>query len=106
MAVAPCRREGTKGTSLCSRASNSSKRNLFLNTDAAMGDSGIRRGMLAALEQQFHGVYSESNVAVVRTHQHSGIGGYLERLLQVTNWFCQCAHNFKESYLLLNSFQE
>ncbi|KAF8589515.1 Neutral/alkaline nonlysosomal ceramidase [Ramaria rubella] len=67
-------------------ASNTSNRILFLNTDTAMGDSGIRRGILAALEQQFPGMYSESNVAVVGTHQHSGVGGYLENLLpQVTS---------------------
>ena len=51
-----------------------------------MGDSGIRRGILAALQQQFPGVYSETNVATVGTHQHSGVGGYLENLLpQVTS---------------------
>ena len=67
-------------------AYNTSNRILFLNTDIAMGDSGIRRGILAALDQQFPGVYSESNVAVVGTHQHSGVGGYLENLLpQVTS---------------------
>ena len=62
-------------------ASDPAHQFLFLNTDAAMGDSGIRRGILAALEQQFPGVYNESNVAVVGTHQHSGVGGYLENLL-------------------------
>lgn len=67
-------------------ASNPSNRILFLNTDTAMGDSGIRRGILAALQQKFPGVYFESNVAVVGTHQHSGVGGYLENLLpQVTS---------------------
>ena len=71
---------------IVAEASNSSNRIVFLNTDTAMGDSGIRRGILAALEQQFPGVYSESNVAVVGTHQHSGVGGYLENLLpQVTS---------------------
>ncbi|KAF8526003.1 Neutral/alkaline nonlysosomal ceramidase [Hysterangium stoloniferum] len=67
-------------------ASNSSNRILFLNIDTAMGDSGIRRGILTGLDQQFPGVYSESNVAVVGTHQHSGAGGYLENILpQVTS---------------------
>jgi neutral ceramidase len=67
-------------------ASNSTNRILFLNIDIAMGDSGVRRGILKALEEQFPGVYTESNVAVVGTHQHSGVGGYLENLLpQVTS---------------------
>lgn len=67
-------------------ASNPSNRVLFLNLDIGMGDSGIRRGILAELQQQFPGVYSETNVATVGTHQHSGAGGYLENLLpQVTS---------------------
>ncbi|KIJ45376.1 hypothetical protein M422DRAFT_46823 [Sphaerobolus stellatus SS14] len=66
---------------LIAEADNPSNRVLFLNLDTAMGDSGIHRGILAALQKQFPGVYSESNVAVVGTHQHSGVGGYLENLL-------------------------
>ncbi|KIJ26619.1 hypothetical protein M422DRAFT_38146 [Sphaerobolus stellatus SS14] len=66
---------------LIADANNPSNRVLFLNLDTAMGDSGIRRGILAALQQQFPGVYSERNVAVVGTHQHSGVGGYLENVL-------------------------
>lgn len=51
-----------------------------------MGDSGIRRAIVNALQQQFPGVYSDANVAVVGTHQHSGVGGYLENLLpQITS---------------------
>ncbi|GJJ12006.1 hypothetical protein Clacol_006244 [Clathrus columnatus] len=66
---------------IIAESANSSNRIVFLNIDAAMGDSGIRRGILAALQQKFPGVYNENNVAVVGTHQHSGVGGYLENLL-------------------------
>ncbi|KAJ7351342.1 Neutral/alkaline non-lysosomal ceramidase-domain-containing protein [Mycena albidolilacea] len=45
---------------------------LFINADIAMGDSG--------------GTYHAGNVALVGTHQHSGVGGYLENLLpQITS---------------------
>ncbi|GJJ09910.1 hypothetical protein Clacol_004134 [Clathrus columnatus] len=66
---------------IIAESANSSNRIVFLNIDTAMGDSGIRRGILAALEQEIPGVYNENNVAVVGTHQHSGVGGYLENLL-------------------------
>lgn len=68
-------------------SANSSNRIVFLNLDTAMGDSGIRRGILAAFEQRFPGVYNENNVAVVGTHQHSGVGGFMENLLpQLTSF--------------------
>lgn len=51
-----------------------------------MGDSGVRRSIVAQLSSQFPGVYTDSNIAFVGTHQHSGVGGYLENLLpQVTS---------------------
>ncbi|GJJ09908.1 hypothetical protein Clacol_004132 [Clathrus columnatus] len=72
---------------IIAESTNSSNRIVFLNLDTAMGDSGIRRGILAALEQRFPGVYNENNVAVVGTHQHSGVGGFMENLLpQLTSF--------------------
>lgn len=43
-----------------------------------MGDSGIRRQVIAKLSQLYPGVYDDSNVGLVGTHQHAGVGGYLE----------------------------
>jgi neutral ceramidase len=55
-------------------------------SDIAFGDTGIRRSIVFNLQQLFPGVYGESNVAVVSTHQHSGVGGYPENLLpQITS---------------------
>ena len=45
------------------------------------GDTGIRRSIVSALSSQFPGLYNNDNVALVSTHQHSGVGGYLENLL-------------------------
>jgi neutral ceramidase len=51
-----------------------------------MGDSGVRRSIVSQLSSQFPGVYTNTNIAFVGTHQHSGVGGYLENLLpQVTS---------------------
>lgn len=51
-----------------------------------MGDSGVRRSIVAQLSAQFPGVYTDNNIAFVGTHQHSGVGGYLENLLpQITS---------------------
>ncbi|KAJ7351313.1 ceramidase [Mycena albidolilacea] len=60
---------------------------LFINADIAMGDSGVRRALLAALAEEYgEGTYHAGNVALVGTHQHSGVGGYLENLLpQITS---------------------
>ena len=54
--------------------------------DIAMGDTGIRRSVVSQLSSLYPGVYSNTNVALVSTHQHSGVGGYLENLLpQITS---------------------
>ncbi|KAI0077234.1 Neutral/alkaline nonlysosomal ceramidase [Panus rudis PR-1116 ss-1] len=67
-------------------ASNSSNRIVFINADIAMGDTGIRRSIVQQLSSEFPGVYSNENIALVSTHQHSGVGGYLENLLpQITS---------------------
>ena len=50
-----------------------------------MGDSGVRRSIVSQLSSAFPGVYTDANIAFVGTHQHSGVGGYLENLLpQIT----------------------
>lgn len=51
-----------------------------------MGDTGVRRSIVNQLSSQFPGLYTNDNIAFVGTHQHSGVGGYLENLLpQVTS---------------------
>ncbi|KAH7101621.1 ceramidase [Auriculariales sp. MPI-PUGE-AT-0066] len=54
---------------------------LLINIDVGMGDSGIRRGILAQLKTLYNGTYNEANTAIVATHSHSGVGGYVENLL-------------------------
>ncbi|KAJ3499990.1 hypothetical protein NLJ89_g9990 [Agrocybe chaxingu] len=59
---------------------------VFINADIAMGDTGVRRSIVAQLSSQFPGVYTDTNIAFVSTHSHAGVGGYLENLLpQVTS---------------------
>ncbi|KAJ6615452.1 Neutral/alkaline nonlysosomal ceramidase [Mycena sp. CBHHK59/15] len=59
---------------------------VFINADIAMGDTGIRRGVLAALAAKYGNLYTAQNFALSSTHQHSGVGGYLENLLpQITS---------------------
>ncbi len=56
------------------------------HADIAFGDSGIRRSIVSRLSELFPGVYSDSNIAVMSTHQHAGVGGYPENLLpQITS---------------------
>lgn len=51
-----------------------------------MGDTGVRRSIVSQLTSQFPGVYTNENIAFIGTHQHSGVGGYLENLLpQITS---------------------
>ncbi|KAK0446984.1 Neutral/alkaline nonlysosomal ceramidase [Desarmillaria tabescens] len=67
-------------------ASDPSSRILFINSDIAMGDSGVRRSIVAELSSLYPGVYTNENIALIGTHQHSGVGGYLENLLpQITS---------------------
>ncbi|KAI0782937.1 Neutral/alkaline nonlysosomal ceramidase [Abortiporus biennis] len=67
-------------------SSNPSDRVVFINADIAMGDTGIRRSIVDQLSSQYPGLYSNTNIALVSTHQHSGVGGYLENLLpQITS---------------------
>ena len=50
-----------------------------------MGDTGIRRSIVSKLSAQYPGLYNNDNIALVSTHQHSGVGGYLENILpQIT----------------------
>jgi neutral ceramidase len=59
---------------------------VFINADIAMGDTGVRRGILAGLAAKYGTLYTAQNFALSSTHQHSGVGGYLENLLpQITS---------------------
>ncbi|KAL0572394.1 hypothetical protein V5O48_009572 [Marasmius crinis-equi] len=66
---------------IVAEAANSNNRIVFINSDIAMGDTGVRRSIVAQLTSEFPGVYTNENIAFVGTHQHSGVGGYLENLL-------------------------
>ncbi|CAE6505603.1 unnamed protein product [Rhizoctonia solani] len=54
---------------------------LFVNSDLQSGDTAIRRGVLERLEQLYPGLYNEANFALVGTHSHAGVGGFLNNLL-------------------------
>ncbi|KAF7300950.1 Neutral ceramidase [Mycena indigotica] len=60
---------------------NTTNRVVFINADIAMGDTGIRRAILAKLASKYGSLYTATNFALSSTHQHSGVGGYLENLL-------------------------
>ena len=50
-----------------------------------MGDTGIRRSIVSTLSAQYPDLYNDNNIALVSTHCHAGVGGYLENLLpQIT----------------------
>ena len=58
----------------------------LLSLDIAMGDSGVRRSIVSQLSSQYPGIYTGDNIAFVGTHQHAGVGGYVENLLpQITS---------------------
>ncbi|KAF8177747.1 Neutral/alkaline non-lysosomal ceramidase-domain-containing protein [Mycena galopus ATCC 62051] len=58
---------------------------VFVNA-IAMGDTGVRRAILAGLATKYGTLYNVQNIAISSTHQHSGVGGYLENLLpQITS---------------------
>jgi neutral ceramidase len=51
-----------------------------------MGDTGVRRAILSFLASRYGGLYTPTNTALIGTHAHSGVGGYLENLLpQITS---------------------
>ncbi|KAG8902823.1 hypothetical protein FRB99_004064 [Tulasnella sp. 403] len=60
---------------------NPSQRIVYVNSDISAGDTAVRRGILGKLESLYPGLYTESNFALVGTHSHSGVGGYLNNLL-------------------------
>ncbi|KAJ7815949.1 Neutral/alkaline nonlysosomal ceramidase [Mycena olivaceomarginata] len=62
-------------------AASATTRIVYVNADIAMGDTGVRRAILAQLATKYGGLYTAQNVAIGSTHQHSGVGGYLENLL-------------------------
>lgn len=46
----------------------------------------MRRSIVAQLSSLYPGLYNNENIALGSTHQHSGVGGYLENLLpQITS---------------------
>lgn len=52
-----------------------------VHADIGMGDSGVRRTIISELLSEYGGLYQHENVAFAGTHQHSGVGGFMENLL-------------------------
>lgn len=53
-----------------------SDRFVYVIADLVSGDTAIRDGVLKKLEKLYPGIYKQSNVAVVGTHNHAGPGEY------------------------------
>jgi neutral ceramidase len=67
---------------------NEDDRFIYLNIDTACGDTAIRYGILEGITAlgSDYSMYTQQNVAVVGTHQHSGPGAWVNYLLpQVTS---------------------
>jgi hypothetical protein len=63
-------------------------RHLAGRSDIAFGDSSIRRSVVSKRSELFPGVYRDSNIAIVSTHRHAGVGGYPENILpQITSFW-------------------
>ncbi|QRV84242.1 hypothetical protein RhiJN_12258 [Ceratobasidium sp. AG-Ba] len=54
---------------------------LFVNSDLQSGDTAVRKGILERLQVLYPGLYTEANFALVGTHSHAGVGGFLNNLL-------------------------
>ncbi|KAG0149130.1 hypothetical protein CROQUDRAFT_59666 [Cronartium quercuum f. sp. fusiforme G11] len=54
---------------------------VMINADVGMGDTAIRRGVVERLQVMYPGLYSDENVALVGTHSHSGVAGFIQTLL-------------------------
>lgn len=68
--------------------SNSDDRFVYLVLDTQSGDTAVRYGILSALAAlgDDYAMYTQENVAVTGTHQHSGPGAWVNYLLpQVTS---------------------
>jgi len=64
---------------------NNSTRMLYIVIDTQGGDTAVRQRVLEKLEGIYPGTYTQSNVAVIATHSHSGPGAYSNYLLlQIT----------------------
>ncbi|KAJ1306069.1 hypothetical protein OPQ81_010781 [Rhizoctonia solani] len=75
-------RQFSRAYIIATPGTNSAKdRILFVNSDLQSGDTAIRRGVLERLEQLYPGLYNEANFALVGTHSHAGVGGFLNNLL-------------------------
>ncbi|KAB5592796.1 hypothetical protein CTheo_3780 [Ceratobasidium theobromae] len=75
-------RQFSRAFIIAAPGSNSDKdRILFINSDLQSGDTAIRRGVLEQLNKLYPGLYTENNVALVGTHSHAGVGGFLNTLL-------------------------
>ncbi|QRV98314.1 hypothetical protein RhiJN_26333 [Ceratobasidium sp. AG-Ba] len=54
---------------------------LFVNSDLQSGDTAVRKGILDRLQVLYPGLYTEANFALVGTHSHAGVAGFLNNLL-------------------------
>jgi neutral ceramidase len=67
---------------------------ILLNTDLCMGDTAIRRGLIAKLRDAFPGVYGERNIAFIGTHSHAGVAGFHNNLLPTVTSYGVVQQNY------------
>jgi len=58
---------------------------VYVIADLQTGDTAIRNGVIEKLQTLYGGLYTQSNVAIVGTHSHSGPGWFYLFTLQLTS---------------------
>ena len=58
---------------------------VYIIADLQSGDTAIRNGVIERLQTLYSGLYTQSNVAIVGTHSHSGPGWFYLFTLQLTS---------------------
>jgi len=56
---------------------------IYVIADLHSGDTAIRNGVMEKLQTLYSGLYTQSNVAIVGTHSHSGPGWFYLFTLQL-----------------------
>jgi len=62
-------------------ATDDHKRFAFVSLDAGMGSIVLKNRVLAVLQKNFPGVYTQQNLALSGTHTHSGPSGFLQDVI-------------------------
>ncbi|KAF8457715.1 Neutral/alkaline nonlysosomal ceramidase [Terfezia claveryi] len=80
---------------------SNSTRTLYIVIDTQGGDTAVHQRVLEKLEWLYPGTYTQSNVAVIGTHSHSGPGAYSNYLLPQISILGRAHESATEGYLYL-----